>query len=166
LQYGKRKDVWSKQDHLRLPGQLGSGWNNNSDALIFYHENQSCEAWGIRTEDLVADDPPVYRFDDPGLVSPSISTFAIMVLLHEVKFTERAAWGQSADEVAEVIAAAYTRAAGVPEEYWAGEPHQFFEGRDLVVEISWANETLYVTPRTEEAFQRVDQTIRQQLERN
>jgi uncharacterized protein (TIGR02996 family) len=167
LRYGKRDDVWSKQDRLCLPGELGSswGWNNNEDALIFYCENQACDAWGIRTQDLKAEDPPVYRFDGgPMLVSPTTSMFAIMILLHEVKFATRSAWGEVTNESAAKIAATYSHAGEVPESYWVGEWHRFFEGRDLIIHLSGLS--AYVTPRTEEAFQRVDEMIRGQLDRD
>src|SRR5262245_17446799 len=89
---GKRKTVWSNQDRLNTPDEIAKTQRKDHpwyrrfrESLVFYSENEGCEFWAIRHEDLNLDDPPVFRLEeDPGEVSPAISVFAIQVLLYEV----------------------------------------------------------------------------------
>src|SRR5207244_4248069 len=68
---GSRHDVWSTQDHFASPSELHIRPNDN--ALIFHVENQACESWGIRADDLSLDDPAVFCFVEPAQVSPATS---------------------------------------------------------------------------------------------
>src|SRR5690348_15477660 len=53
---GRRKDVWSHQDHFLEPTAI----NIKDEYAVFYAENQWSAVWGIRSDDLHRDDPPVY----------------------------------------------------------------------------------------------------------
>jgi uncharacterized protein (TIGR02996 family) len=164
---GKRKDVWSGQDrllelrYLKLEDHLSS----RKDALIFYIENQGCEVWGIRKKDLGRDDPPVYRFLEPARVSPSVSVFAIQVLLYEAKWM-----GIHANESFHGNTRAFReirrkfRRCALPERYWCADPVRVYEGEDIIVEIQ-GNDWMYVAARTEAAYQQLSEELREVLER-
>lgn len=60
---GKIHPLNHTQDHLLTPDKLKM--SKNKDHLIFYVENQYACVWGIRKEDLTANNPPVYMsFDE------------------------------------------------------------------------------------------------------
>lgn len=162
---GNRPDIWSNQDTLVWLKRLQV--EPRCNALIFYSENQSCEIWGIRSDDLRHDDPPVYRFHNPARVSPSVSSFAIQVLLYEAKFAKNVVWGGGSpgpDSAAwEEIEAKFT-ACQLPERYWH-DPVRLYEGEDLILETLPGYDELCVAARTEEAYQRALTTLGVGLER-
>lgn len=161
---GNRGDVWSMQDHLVRPSALRM--DSRRDALVFYNENQSCACWGIREEHLRRADPPIFRFNLTGPVSPDTTTFAIQVLLYEAKWSNNLlAWGQF-DAGAAVFSEArnkFTR-CGLPGEYWVAGPIHVYEGKDVLIETN-AEEWVWVTARTETAYARLSEEVRSELER-
>ncbi len=163
---GRRKDVWSVQDHLVLAPTL----KVRDNALFVYLENQSCEVWGIRTRDLQLDDPPVYRFWEPARVSPTLTAFSIYVLLRAVQVARHLhASGSVRVDTAEFREARRgLKRCKLPERYWAAsDPIRHYEGQDLILETGgdeypWTT----VTARTEAAYERLGPAIRQRLERH
>src|SRR5262245_43564480 len=65
---GKKTKIWSHQDHLVKLTELE--FSRADDALLFRYENQACERWGIRREDITLDDPPVWSFVEKREESP------------------------------------------------------------------------------------------------
>jgi uncharacterized protein (TIGR02996 family) len=158
---GRRNDVWSHQDHLWSPDQL---WIDlESTTLIIRSENQGCERWGIRIEDLGQDDPPVIEIGAGVQSSPTTTAFATLVLIYEVKFANSVLWaGGSVAEDVRTAATGKLSQCDLPDRYWVMNPLQFFEGNDLIVELEpqgW----LYVAARGEEAFRQLDEEVCRQL---
>ncbi|KQV11400.1 SMI1/KNR4 family protein [Kitasatospora sp. Root107] len=56
---GARKDLTGNQDPLLPPGEVFVH-GEFGGVLVFRAENQGCACWGVRLEDLDADDPPVF----------------------------------------------------------------------------------------------------------
>ncbi len=166
---GKRKDVWSKQDHLWELDylKLEDSLSTRRDALIFYVENQACEIWGIRKKDLGLDDPPVYRFLEPAHISPTTSAFVIQVLLYEAKWRGPViASGEfNADDAAFREVRRKFRRSQVSQRYWCTDPTRVYEGKDILIETH-VNQWIYVSARTEAAYQQLSEGLRERLERH
>jgi uncharacterized protein (TIGR02996 family) len=147
---GRRDDVWSIQDHLLAPHEVRV--DPTSGLMMFRIENQNCEQWGIRSEDVARDDPPVLAVGPERAVSPAISVFVCQVLLSETKFASGLISGAhergplDLDRLGELLSpCALSDVDGVT---W---PTHFFEGSDLLVDVvprDWA----WVTARTETAL--------------
>jgi uncharacterized protein (TIGR02996 family) len=164
---GRRKDVWSVQDHLlRLHQTLWFRqlhFDQRSDALVIRSENQGCEHWGIRPADLDLDDPPIWELGAGRVCSPTLSAFACQTLLYEAKFSDGVIWAGEIfppDEAA-VLRPLFTPCA-LPDQYWVAAPLAFLEGADLIIELH--GDWVYIAARNEEAFARVPEAIRSQLE--
>jgi uncharacterized protein (TIGR02996 family) len=167
---GKRKEVWSNQDHLLEIQYLNreNSMSSRQDAFIFYVENQTCELWGIRKKDFGLEDPPVYRFLEPARVSPSVSIFAIQVLLYEAKWRggrihANASFYGNTGRFREIRRK--LRKCALPQSYWCADPVRVYEGEDILVEIRGGDDWMYVVARTEEAYQQLSEALRAQLER-
>jgi uncharacterized protein (TIGR02996 family) len=162
---GNRQDVWSKQDHL--VALTGLEIEPQHDALMFYYENQGCEAWGIRSRDLRREDPPVHQFFEPARATPSVTGFAILVLLCEVKFAKRTVWagGQVPQGiVSRELKAMALRKCQITSHYWVTRPVSFYEGSEMIVEYSGSG-WIDVTAQSETAYGNISSAIRSQLER-
>lgn len=84
---GANARVNRQQNFLVEPGKLFE----QDDYLIFYLENQSAARWGIRREDLSADNPPVYCTAAEGtyeLESDTLEEF-----LYAAALFQAASWG-------------------------------------------------------------------------
>jgi len=84
---GRLPEFTSTQNRLRPPDKLEMQYG----VVVIYTENQSCAIWGIRTEDLEQDDPPVVVTDDWGYwgahwrrEADAVSSFALTVGLTEL----------------------------------------------------------------------------------
>jgi hypothetical protein len=120
--------------------------------MVFRIENQNCEQWGLRSEDVARDDPPVLAAGHGCEFSPSIAAFACQVLLSETKFAAGFISGANErgpidlDRLGDLLGpCALNEVDGIS---WLT---YFFEGTDLLVEVEgrdWA----WVTARTEAAF--------------
>jgi uncharacterized protein (TIGR02996 family) len=151
---GRKHDVWSKQDWLIPPEQLQIG-TNEEEPLLFRAENQSCELWGVESSDFGREDPAVYRYHNPALVSPDTSTFAIQVLLYEVKFASNVIGAGGHPGLTQKAWKQVRRrfqACQLPERYWH-DPVHLYEGDDLIIGTSPTEDFVFVTARTERAYQ-------------
>jgi uncharacterized protein (TIGR02996 family) len=159
---GKRRDVWSKQDHFQAPSQLH--FHEDGSSLIIRGENQWCEMWGIRARDLELEDPPVYELLDPARASLTLTAFAIAVMMYEVKFASGilAAGGQVPDQLTRREVRPLRRCQ-LPSRYWVGSPVHFYEDTDIIVETE-GHEWVYVTARAAEAFEQLGEEFRSHLE--
>lgn len=88
---GRTKAFHRVQDDWMLPEHFQKRtWLRESDHLILLNENQGCCRAGIRREDLILPDPPVYTTADDKtwtLCAPSTSEFLAAALLYESVFT-------------------------------------------------------------------------------
>ncbi len=90
---GKRRSVWSRQDEFLAPEKLYM----ENDALIFYVENQSVVKWGIPTDKLAVEDPPVVvesvdHADEWIMQTDNLSKFAIYMFAYTLAFADNNAW--------------------------------------------------------------------------
>jgi uncharacterized protein (TIGR02996 family) len=163
---GKRKDVWSQQDRLVRPLELDL--EPNDDALIIRYENQACERWGIRRQDLGRDDPPIFQFEEPARNSPTTTAFAAFVLLYEAKFARGVLWTGTAFSKEEVQTEVRERLSRckLPETYYSRRmsPVTFYEGIDLVLETHYG-EWVYVAARGVEPLRQLSESFRGKLDR-
>lgn len=136
--YGGRRDVWSLQDTLLLPHELMV----KQGVLIFVREAQCVVEWGVRLEDLDAEDPPVVVSDCSDRESwcvecPDVSTFALAFALMNVKFSDLPRWranGQATDEAVLAIERRYGRVR-VPDLSWPALPTRFYGENELLIEV-------------------------------
>lgn len=79
---GRVPELTSIHNRLLPPDDL----ELKDDVLIIYVENQSCAFWGIQTEALMQDDPPIVVGDmgDWWCESDTLSKFALTVALSEL----------------------------------------------------------------------------------
>lgn len=84
---GQLPELTSTQNRLRPPDELEMQYG----VVVIYTENQSCAIWGIRTEDLEQDDPPVVVTEDWEYwgahwrpEADTVSSFALTVGLTEL----------------------------------------------------------------------------------
>jgi len=111
--FGARRDVWSVQDRLSTPSELAV----DRDVLILCAEDQDVVHWGIRLDDLAAEDPPVVVSDPRGgktwlVESPTTSAFATQLAAMNVKWSASIrchANGQGTDEAFAAIERTYSR---------------------------------------------------------
>jgi hypothetical protein len=134
---GRRKAVWSCQDHFLEPEKL----RTENDKLIICIENQAAVKWAIPLKSLTLDDPPVVVSDqrDPEHwieETPSVSVFALSQLLLDAKFSDSATFsanGQATDESLVAIARSYQK-LDFPDLSWPPHPTRLYGGSDLLIE--------------------------------
>lgn len=86
---GRHTGINRSQNFLREPNELIDA----GDYLVFYIENQNCAQWGIKKEDLMKADPPVYCKKDDGdfcLENNTLTGF-----LNAMALFQAASWGLS-----------------------------------------------------------------------
>lgn len=169
---GKRNDIWCKQDALLSPQQILRLRQSTepyyerfqNDRVVFFAENQSCEIWGFRSQDLSDEDPAVIGFEEAGPVSPSISVFAVQVLFYETRWRApvMASVGFPDNDTIQMVQHALTRCS-LPERYWVADPTYVYEGENLFVIID-SSPYIYVAARTKEAVSQLGENIQRQLE--
>jgi hypothetical protein len=174
---GRRADIWSRQDELILPHELApyrhSLLHSNllnpqarqscENVLVFYVENQICELWGIQLDPVAMDDPPVVI--DPGnwrVNSQSVSEFALQMFVTCIKWGDPLRWLHGPIELALLTCIE----ANFPKldfaEWWYWGRGLFYGFRDVVIEVIAVSETdarVFVSARTEEAFESFTQFI-------
>jgi uncharacterized protein (TIGR02996 family) len=134
---GRRRDVWSRQDRVWEPEYLR---RNDHGDLNIRTENQGCTRWYIRSADLGKEDPPVHGGEQDRQVSPTVSAFALLVLVYEAKFTHHsgALEGSDGEEQQEFVAKLGQfpgiEACDLPMWYWFDSPKFFWEAEDVLFE--------------------------------
>ena len=138
--------------------------NTEGDHLIFYSENQGCELWGIRSQDLILEDPPVFELNSGLVSSPTISAFACQVLLHNSVLMEKSvlAMAYGFDEFLQHDVHKFI-SCDLPQQYWVTSPLVFYEGKDLLI-VTHGDLTLYLSARTEEAMNQLSEEFRETLD--
>jgi hypothetical protein len=130
---GRRDDIWRQQDALLSPQELFC----EEGVLHFCIENQSVTSWGVRTEDLSQEDPPVVVQDEREewiVQSPQLSQFVLHLAAFVVQFGGGTAQihGYAQPSCVERIVNGLP-ALGFPEFIWTRS--RFFGFRDLIVSI-------------------------------
>jgi len=151
--------IWSQQD---VP--FGDCSRIATDEfLIIAVENQSCAYWGVRRNDLLHDDPPVF-FDaneshNWELVNTTTSEFALTWLASSVKFSKcNRCWACAYGNPAAVqIVRHQVPRLGLSDWNWPETPTRFYGTSDLLVEIAGDSDRLiwWVATRTKSTFERV-----------
>lgn len=159
---GKHAQIWSGQDCLLKLSELK--FSLDDDALVFRYENQNCERWGIRREDLKLDDPPVWSFEEKREESPSVTAFAIQTLLLESMWRKPL---MSNSGVADAEVTGYLSSLSpcdLPSHYWVLSPVFFFEAEDLFAIQTESDAFIYIFGRNEIALEQIPSRIRKKLE--
>jgi len=134
---GRRKSVWSCQDHFLEPEEL----RIEGDKLVICIEAQAVVKWAIPLLSLSDNDPAVLISDQgqsKGWIeeTPSVSVFALSKMLLDVKFSDGAAFsanGQATDESLAAIARTYTK-LDFPDLSCPAQPTRVFGNADLIIE--------------------------------
>lgn len=159
---GGRRDVWSLQDTLLLPHELVV----DRGVLIFLREAQCVVEWGVRLEDIQAEDPPVVVSDCSDRDTwweecPDLTTFARAFALLNVKWSDAPVWranGQATDEAVLAIERRYGRVP-LPDLSWPALPTRFYGEDDLLVEVE-ADTWIWATALSEEPVAELDALVR------
>ena len=105
---------------------------------VFYVEEQAVYLWGIATQDLTLEDPPVQcRENEPGKPwvqdSPSVSVFLVQTLVMSAALNgphgAAAAW-LSPDETERVLSP--LAQLDLPPWHWPGHPARWYAGDETV----------------------------------
>ena len=151
---GRRKAVWSCQDHFLEPEELRIEGNK----LIIRIENQAVVQWAIPLDALLDDDPPVLVSNSSDAKdwfeeTSRFSTFVLSQMLVDVKFSDSVAFsanGRATDEPLAAIAGTYQK-LDFPDLSWPAHPTRIYGGSDLVVETN--GETwIWVSARANASF--------------
>ena len=152
--FGARSDVWSQQDELLMPDRM----HVTSGHLTFLVENQAVVEWGIATENLFYDDPPVHAssVDDQDtwlLDSATTSMFALQRFAYCLKFSRSIRWFANAyvtRTVSSIVMDGYPELLSI-DSTWPG-PTKFFGDRDTMIELEGVADAssswLYAVTRT------------------
>lgn len=169
---GKRMDVWSCQDTQLHPQKLEL--DAEDDALFFRVECQGCDWLGIRSCDLEMEDPPVYRFgqrgveprDTPRQVSPTVTAFALAVLLLHIPLQPRFVGGDCSTQAVWSTIEPKVTQCDLPERCFrdGASPIYFYETTDVILMKSEMGD-LMVVARNENAIDNLSSTLREKLER-
>jgi hypothetical protein len=172
---GKMKKVWSNQDHLDTPEEIVKirslkepYYRKFQEKLFFYGEAQGNEYWTIRPEDMLLDDPPVYRTEeDPGMVSPTLTAFAIQVLLNEATFSANVlALGDFSGLKRPYIQEIKQKLipCDIPDRYSSAiEPLRAYEGNGIIV-VTLAHEQIQLAALNHEACEQLSKELRDELQ--
>jgi uncharacterized protein (TIGR02996 family) len=164
---GKRDEVWSKQDPLVYPGNLTL---LPGDTLVIRNENQRMEAWGIMGEDIAKDDPPIYLFSYPWKISPTLSAFALRVLVYDSVLSGHVRLNRDyfrGAATVDEISSKFTL-CDLPERYYTEFTTRFFEGADIIIQINDAEDrqSLEVAALNEAACNQLSERLRKKLRRD
>lgn len=174
---GRRADIWSRQDAFIVPGELAryrsSLLESNllnpqerqscQDALVFYIENQVCQLWAIKLDVIAMDDPPVVITPgDWSINSQTVSEFALQRFTSDIKWSDPVRWVHGVAEPALLTCIE----ENVPKlglaEWWYWGRSYFYGFRDIVIEVveeSASDVRIFVSARTQVAFERFKQFI-------
>jgi hypothetical protein len=151
---GRRKSVWSCQDHFLEPEAL----RIEDDKLIICVENQSVVKWAVPLNTFHHEDPPVIVSDQREPKhwieeTPSVSVFALSQMLLDVKFSDSTTYsanGEATDESIAAITRTYQK-LDIPDLNWPPYPTRFYGGPDLLIETD--SETwIWVSSRSLKPF--------------
>lgn len=164
LAFGKRREVWSRQDMFLSLGDL----DIDEGQLVFYAENQGVTRWGIPVSELTVEDPPVMVDTDHAggewlQQSASVSGFALEMLVSALKFSyANCCWanGENNLEALQLIEAYYPRIP-FPDWHWPAHPTRFYGDDQVIIETNGHPDGgwLWVAARTEPAFRQFEQCI-------
>jgi hypothetical protein len=152
---GRRRSVWSCQDHFLEPEQLCI----EQDKIIICVENQGVVTWAISLNRLFNDHPPVLVSDQRDSSrwieeTSSVSLFALSQMVLNVKFaasTTFSANGPATDASLAAISSSYKR-LDFRDLHWPAHPTRLYGGPDLIIETN-AETWIWVSSKSPTSFQ-------------
>ncbi|CAA9194692.1 hypothetical protein [Flavobacterium collinsii] len=158
---GKVQNLNHTQDLLVVPERFQ--YYKHDDYLIFYSENQKACVWGIRKDDLLKSDPPVYMSEDEknwNLETETLSDFFTAMAFLQAGFALRFPGNTFYElEQAELnfIRASYKN-KGVSFKQWLGGISFYGNYDDDVIVLQDTNQLFYAA-NTKEHFIALDKVL-------
>lgn len=158
---GKRTDLFAIDPYDFTKPQELSIEEDDQNILWLFSETQAIVDWGIRQQDLMLDDPPVYSensyaSDELLLSNRTFSEFMLQVVVHQTAcFTEIGGNASGEENTAGIVVANF-QPLGLPPWDWPSCPAQLYGGDDVLIELDRDGEGychLWVAARTENALQ-------------
>jgi hypothetical protein len=171
---GRRFDVWCRTLGMYFfePKALGVEFDG---IFVFRMDDfEGYVSWGIRVSDLGKDDPSIWGINAPDLgyspsvfeCTPTTTLFAIQSMLEEMSMNNPFCSAYCEADWSEYVRSTFQKCDFTIGPYWNAIDSsvlEVFEGLDTVVRLG--NHALSVTARTEEAFARLDPSLRKELQR-
>jgi hypothetical protein len=163
-----RPGIWCRQDVLFSRHY----YQRDERYLIIGVENQACALWGVRRDDLVLDDPPIYVDEAANgnwlLENATTSEFAVTWLASSIKWSyhnRRWANGPASDSALRTVTSHYPR-LGLPDWRWPAFPTRFYGTADLLLEVHGEESDLWfwLVTRTDEAFRQFQSLVAGQVQ--
>ena len=133
----------------------------DEEILWLFAETQAIVSWGIRQQDLVRDDPPVYSENSYAsaellLANKTFSEFALQVVVHQTAcFTEIGGNASGKEDTADIVIANF-QPLGLPSWRWPSDQARFYGSDDVLIELDRDGKSychLWVAARTKTALQ-------------
>jgi hypothetical protein len=160
--YGRLDAVWALQDRLVAPEAV----RLEQDLLAIWLENQAVVAWGIRSSDLSAQDPPVVlrQYDRrTGLLveADSTSTFALLFAAMNAKWSAAVKYRANGELTPGALAAIERVLPRLPfsDTHWPSFPSRLYGTDDLVVDVH-CDTWLWVASLSESRLREIDAIVR------
>lgn len=125
--------------------------------LWLFSETQAIVDWGIRQQDLMQDDPPVYSENSYASEeflrsNETFSEFILQVIVHQTAcFTEIGGNACGKEDTAEIVRVNF-QPLGLPSWHWPSDDAQVYGGKDVLIELDRDSKGycwLWVAARTE-----------------
>jgi uncharacterized protein (TIGR02996 family) len=176
---GRRFDVWCRTlgMYFMEPTALGLVM---CDLLVFRMDDfEGYVSWGIRINDLGQEDPPVWGIGPSGSpdsgesesvfeCSPTTTFFAVMSMLEELPIKNpQVIVGRCQGDWSEQVRRSFQKCDFTIGRYYPGDNSfvsEVYEGIDTLVRLGRYH--VSVTARNEEAFARLDPSLRKNLKRD
>ena len=158
---GKRTDLFAIDPYdFTKPSDL-SIEEDDGHVLWLFSETQAIVDWGIRQQDLMQDDPPVYSENSYASEeflrsNETFSEFMLQVIVHQTACLTEIGGNASGKENTAGIVIANFQPLGLPSWDWPSHPAQFYGGDDVLIELDRDGKGycwVWVAARTESALQ-------------
>ena len=137
---GKRTDLFAVDPYAFTDPHELSIEEDDHHILWLFSETQAIVDWGIRQQDLMQDDPPVYSENtyvsvDLLLANKTFSEFILQVIVHQTScFTGIGGNASGKENTADIVIANF-QPLGLPSWDWPSHPAQLYGGDDVLVEL-------------------------------
>jgi len=137
---GKRTDLFAIDPYdFTSPHELSTE-EDDHEVLRLFSETQAIVDWGIRQQDLMQDDPPVYNENSYASEeflrsNETFSEFILQVIVHQTAcFTEIGGNASGKENTAGIVIANF-QPLGLPLWHWPSYPAQLYGGDDVLIEL-------------------------------